>query len=622
MSESKSMKPENNNKKKVSFSRLLFGNLFGNRSKLSLLEEEQVQTPWRTVLSTFKSNKVSMTGLIVFLLIFATVLIGPLIKPIDLGFSDTLQDDIGPGLDMMKVPKELDGKIADISVGSTFSVGTSTDGKVYTWGRTKISNTLDIKNLAIDPKTKQKVDMGKVVKVAAGFDHALALNDQGQVFAWGSDRQKQVGIPKELTRVKNIKDIYAGYQCSAALTEDGRIYFFGNNRNTDYDLFHEYQGQLQKMAFTADGAVGLTFDGEVVYLGTEVNSYSKIPENMGKVIDLTSTSSNFAALNEDGKVIIWGNVSSATKENIVPEINSKIVSIKGGRYHYTALTEDNKVFSWGANYYNQSKVPAKVNSEKIDRIYAGYYQNYAVNQQGKVFTWGLKGYLLGTDDLGRDIFTRLLNGGRMSMTVGAVAVIIATIIGVIVGSLSGYFGGKLDIILQRLSEIVDSLPFLPFAMILSALIGNNMSTNQKTVLIMVILGLLSWTGLQRLIRAQVLSVREQEYVIAAKALGIKESGIIFKHILPNVISVIIVSATISFATSMLTEASLSYLGFGVQPPQPTWGNMLFGANNSQVIQNYWWRWVFASALLGVCVICINLIGDGLRDAIDPKSQER
>lgn len=586
------------------------------------MNEEQVQTPWWTVINNFRSNKVSMTSLIIFLLIFVIVLVGPIIKPIDLGFSDTLQDDVSPGFDMMKIPKELEGKIADISVGSTFSVATSTDGKVYTWGRTKISGTIDIKNLAIDPKTKQKVNMGKIVKVAAGFDHALALNDQGQVFAWGSDRQKQVGIPKELTRVKNIKDIYAGYQCSIALTENGRIYFFGNNRNTDYDLFHEYQGQLQKVALTADGVVGLTFDGEVVYLGTEQNSYSRIPANMGKVIDITSTSSNFAAINEDGKISIWGNISSTTKENIVPEINSKIVSIKGGRYHYTVLTKDNRVYSWGANYYNQAKVPAKLNSEEIDKIYVGYYQNYAINKQGKVFTWGLKGYLFGTDDLGRDIFTRLLNGGRMSMTVGAVAVIISTVIGVVVGSLSGYFGGQLDNMLQRLSEIVDSLPFLPFAMILSALIGNSITTNQKTVLIMVILGLLSWTNLQRLIRAQVLSVREQEYVIAAKALGIKKTEIIFRHILPNVISVIIVSATISFATSMLTEAALSYLGFGVQPPQPTWGNMLFGANNSQVIQNYWWRWVFASALLGICVICINLIGDGLRDAIDPKSQER
>ena len=170
--------------------------------------------------------------------------------------------------------------------------------------------------------------------------------------------------------------------------------------------------------------------------------------------------------------------------------------------------------------------------------------------------------------------------------------------------------------------MVVSLPFLPFAMILSALIGHSMDADQKIWLIMVVLGLLSWPSLSRLVRAQVLSVREQEYVTAARAVGVKTKTIVLRHILPNVISVILVSATLDFATSMLTEATLSFLGFGVPAPQPTWGNMLFGANNSITIQNYWWRWVFASIILGVCVICINLIGDGLRDAIDPKSSER
>src|SRR5690606_26173071 len=128
---------------------------------------------------------------------------------------------------------------------------------------------------------------------------------------------------------------------------------------------------------------------------------------------------------------------------------------------------------------------------------------------------------------------------------------------------------------QRITEMVVSLPFLPFVMILSALIGNNMDSNQKVWLIMVILGLLSWPSLSRLVRAQVLSVREQEYVIAARAVGVKRKNIVFRHILPNVISVILVSATLDFATCMLTEATLSFLGFGVPAPQPTWGNMLY-----------------------------------------------
>lgn len=603
-----------NDQKKKSFLSLLFGNLFGgNKSSLSIMEEEQVQSPLKTIIKTFRANKVAMTGLIIFLSIFATVMIGPLIMPIDLSFSEISQQNIAPGFDMMDIPEELDGKIADIAVGPTFSVGVSTDGKVYIWGKTRVSSTIDVRKM---PK-----DMGKIVKVAAGFDHVVALNDKGEVFAWGNDRQKQASVPMEVVQLKNIKDVYAGYQSSMVLTEDGRSFYFGNQMNNDYNAFHPYQGRLQKLAVTSDAVAGLTFDGEAVYLGTQQNPYSNIPKDTGKLVDMSATASTLAAVNEDGKVFVWGNVS-AKGENKVPETTSKIVALQGGRYHYSALTEDGTPVAWGADFYKQATVPSKAAGAKISKIYTGYYQNYAIGQDGKSITWGLKGYLFGSDELGRDIFARLLNGGRMSMTIGAVAVIISTIIGVVVGCLSGFFGGKVDMVLQRIAEVVGSLPFLPFVMILSALIGNSMSSRQKTYLIMVILGLLSWTGLQRLVRAQVLSVREQEYVIAARSVGIKKSHIVFKHILPNVISIIIVSATLSFATSMLTEASLSYLGFGVQAPQPTWGNMLFGANNSIVIQNYWWRWVYASIILGVCVICINLIGDGLRDAIDPRSQER
>ncbi|TJX14334.1 ABC transporter permease subunit [Tissierella creatinini] len=601
--------------KKRSFLSLLFGNLFGGNNKLSILEEEKVQSPFRTVIKTFRSNKIAMTALIIFLLIFLTVLIGPVIKPIDLSFSETSQQNIAPGYDMMAIPKSLNGKLKDIAIGPTFSAGISEDGFLYIWGKTRISDTVDIRNLKLPANT------GKIVDIAAGYDHLIMLNDEGKIFGSGSNRQQQITPSYEVEMLTNIKEIEAGYQSSLVLTEDGRSFYFGNTMNSDYNQFHPYQGNLKKVLTTSDAVVGLTNDGQAVYLGTQRNAYSNIPENMGNVIDIATTAATVAAVNDQGQVFIWGNKSTKGEGN-PPRTESKIVSIQGGRYHYTAQLENGDIISWGANYYNQADVPKAVKESNIESFYTDFYQNYAVTHTGEVLTWGLKGYLFGTDDLGRDIFTRLLNGGRMSITIGAVAVIIATFIGIIIGGISGYFGGKIDMVLQRVTEMVNSLPFLPFAMILSALIGNNMTSSQRTYLIMIILGLLSWPSLSRLVRAQVLSIREQEYVVAAKSLGIKQMGIVFKHILPNVISVIIVSATLSFASSMLTEATLSYLGFGVQAPQPTWGNMLYGANNSIVIQNFWWRWVYASILLGICVICINLVGDGLRDAIDPKSQER
>lgn len=599
------MNKKDKNKKEIDKDLLDSGNVDS-----STFKEDDVQSPFKTVINTYRSSKVSMIALVTFIIIALIMIIGPMFKPVDLSFSETSQQNVAPGRDMMKFPKELDGNVRDIGVGPTFSFGISNNGDTYVWGKTRITNVIDIKNM---PK-----DMGKVEKIAVGRDHVLALNEEGKLFAWGSDRQNQAMIPVDVGMMRNIKYIEAGFQNSMVLTEDGDLYYFGNSTNNDYNEFHEYQGQLDQVAATNDAVMGLTKSGEVVYLGSQQNSYSNIPGDMGKVVEIATTASSMAAVNEDGQIFVWGNANRG--ERVIPEMDGKVVSLEAGRFHYVALTDTGNVYAWGDNTYNQSTVPSSV--KDIDNIYIGSYQNYAVDKSGKIQTWGLDGYLLGSDELGRDIFVRLLNGGRMSMTIGAVAVIISTIIGIIVGGVSGYFGGHIDNILQRLSEMVSSLPFLPFAMILSALIGNSMPPKSRVYLIMVILGLLSWTGLQRLVRAQVLSVREQEYVIAARSVGVKETNIVFKHILPNVVSTIIVSATLSFASSMLTESTLSFLGFGVQAPIPTWGNMLNGASSSIVIQNYWWRWVFASLILSVCVICINLIGDGLRDAIDPKSQER
>ncbi len=173
---------------------------------------------------------------------------------------------------------------------------------------------------------------------------------------------------------------------------------------------------------------------------------------------------------------------------------------------------------------------------------------------------------------------------------------------------------------MRVSEIFGAIPFLPFAMILSAaLIHTTLSETQKIFILMLILGVLSWSGLAQLIRAQILAEREKEFVTAAKAIGIRERRIAFNHILPNVLSTVFVKISLSFATSMLTESSLSYLGFGVTNQRPTCVNMLTGANNSTIIKNYWWQWFFPALLFAVCVISINIIGDNLRDIMDPKS---
>lgn len=589
--------------------------LFGKRdAEVDIMQEEALQSPMRTIVKNFMENKLAMGGLIIFIITFLIVLIGPLFNPIDLSDKEETQTNVAPGMKMLDVPKELQGNVKEISTGSTFSVGVDNDGNVYIWGYTRITNKIDLAEMM-----PSKDELGNVVSVSAGYDHVMALNDEGEIICWGSDRMGQCQIPMDVSGQKNFKQIAAGYQISYALTESGEIIGWGNENLNDVRLTRRNgNSNIAKISVANTTLMALTKDGKVQHMGSQTSDISKVPEDLGKVVDIATTSDACVAVLEDGSLRIWGKANKGERE--IPEMDGSVVSIYGGRTHLTALTDTGNVYSWGNNNKGQINISSKATN--VTAIYGGSYQNYAVTESGDIVTWGLKGYLLGTDELGRDVFTRILNGGRMTMTIGAISVIISTIIGIIIGGISGFFGGWIDIVLQRLTEIVSSLPFLPMAMILTSIVGNSLSEDARIALIMVVLGVLSWPSLARLVRAQVLAEREQEFVTAANAMGVKRLSIVFRHIIPNVVSVIIVSATLDFASCMLTESTLSFLGFGVKLPRPTWGNMLNGCVNSVVIQNYWWRWVFPAIMLSICVICINLVGDGLRDAIDPKSNER
>ena len=599
----------------------IFKRLFGNRNEVTdILAEEQIQSPSRMMLDNFLHNKLGMTGLIGFLTILLIVTIIPMFIPINLGESDNTQTNVSPGLDMMKIPKELDGNVADLSNGATFGVGVDKQGKVYTWGHTKITKVI---NIAYVPAEVQRA---KITMVSAGYDHVAAVDKDNNVYVWGNTRLGQNNIPSELvpSRTKGTKEIVqleTGFQITGVVTADGEAYLWGNENMSDLSVRSDYQGHIRKMAISSSYYCLLLDDGSVVYGGLKANAFSNVPSSLSSdVVDIAASTDTMCGLKKDGTLIFWGN--GVHGENRPPEISSKPVEVYGGRWHYTALLENGDVVSWGNNSHGETSVPQAVNDAQIDTIYSGYFQNYAITKEGKVLSWGLKGYLLGTDNLGRDILTRLVHGGKTTMTVGFIAEIIALFIGIIAGGLAGYFGGKVDLIVMRIAEVIGSLPFLPFALLLSAIIGSRIDVQLRMYLIMVVLGLLSWPSVCRLVRAQILAEREKEFVLAAKAMGVKEGSIIFRHILPNVMSILLVEATLNFATCMLTESSLSYLGFGISPPTPTWGNMLNGANNSIVIQQYWWQWVFVSIIFGICTICINLIGDSIRDAVDPKSLGR
>jgi peptide/nickel transport system permease protein len=222
-------------------------------------------------------------------------------------------------------------------------------------------------------------------------------------------------------------------------------------------------------------------------------------------------------------------------------------------------------------------------------------------------------HLLGTDQTGRDVLSRLVYASRISITVGIGAVAIYVVIGTFLGAVAGYFGGWIDMLIMRITDVFMSFPYLMVILVLVSIMGPSLSN------IILVLGVLGWPPIARLVRGSVLSIKQQDYIRAGVALGLKPFRIVFQHILPNALAPILVNATFGVAFAIITEASLSFLGMGVQPPTASWGNMLTEAQSLTVLAYQPWLWVPPGLLIILAVISINFMGDGLRDAMDPKS---
>jgi peptide/nickel transport system permease protein len=257
-------------------------------------------------------------------------------------------------------------------------------------------------------------------------------------------------------------------------------------------------------------------------------------------------------------------------------------------------------------------------------IYSESYANY--NDTNLRLNPPSTEHPFGTDSIGRDILARTMYGGQISLMIGITAVTIETIVGVLIGALAGYYGGFVDNLLMRITEAMLNIPEIFLLIVMAKFFGGRLPSVEllgrefsgSVIVIVMIIGLTSWMYLARIVRAEFLSIKENEYILAARATGTSNAGIIFRHILPNSIAPIIVSATLGVANAILAEAYISFLGLGVQPPTATWGNMLDGAN--KYLESAPWLWFFPGFLILLTVLSINFLGDGLRDAIDPHSR--
>jgi len=607
----------------------MFGSLFV-RKKIDVLAEEALNSPSKMITKRFFKNKLAVVGIFGFVIIFIFSFGLSLFLPSNFYYTNTLLRNLPPNLSYLSVPDQLirDG-VKSIEPGSAYTVGLSNQGDLYFWGS-------DNRGISQFPANIKNVD---IEILSAGSQHIAAIGENGETFLWGYNHQGQSEIPSRLTSTfaaDPIVRLYAGLDRTFAITEDNFIYVWGTGTNpliggsmiaSPYSfMLGGVRQKPIKLVSNGSNAIVLLENNMIRLFGEENQVLLNIPEELTsgvkEVVDIAITQYNAFAVTSDGQVYAWGDTSFGLIGDSIPiQGRTNVKAIQSGFEHILVLLNDGKVIAWGDNQQNQTNVPSSASNTV--QIFAGGYYNYALQEDGSVVAWGLRGFLFGSDEQGRDFFTQVVHGGQITLTVGAVAVIISLIIGITVGLVSGFFGGWIDNMLMRFTEIVSSFPFLPFAITLSSLlIGQEISEINRMLMIMVILGILSWTGLARLIRGLILSERERDYVLASRALGIKNKNIIVRHILPSVMAIVIVNATLGYAGSLLTEAGLSFLGFGVQKPNPSWGNILTAAQKIEVIQLYWWRWVIPGILIIWAALSVNLIGDAMRDAIDPRNAER
>ncbi len=282
---------------------------------------------------------------------------------------------------------------------------------------------------------------------------------------------------------------------------------------------------------------------------------------------------------------------------------------------------------WGETEVDRTQV---INYIEVEHEYIDEYgEKQTVIQQLEIMTDNLKAspskdHLLGTDEKGMDIFTRLMYGGRISLTIGFIVVILETILGVILGGIAGYFGGKVDQLIMRIVDVFNCIPMLPILLIASAVLDSLkefFDPSNRIYFLMVIITIFGWSGCARMVRGQILSLREQEYIVATDVMGLPTWRKIFKHLIPNVMPQLIVNMTLGLGSIILYESTLSYLGLGVQIPYAAWGTMISSSKDPVILSYYMNMWLPAGILIVLAVLGFNFVGDGLRDAMDPKSKK-
>lgn len=479
---------------------------------------------------------------------------------------------------------------------------------------------------------------GEELPALAKADMILAINKGVNSFSSGGENYTIIKETESLYRIVQLKEV------ASVITVKGISSFNQTGETELTDALKDACSQAianKQQSFNMDG---------VSYVITQEGRVSKI--SVAKEIS-SATTSIFNMYNKDTKL------SAAFKLEAQRAVASKASSFQADNVEYTLKTDSN---SETTTFYLNEQEYADLSAYSIKPISSEIFLTLGfkkavedaikkdetkfeyVNESGETEQYTLQRnneqytvkremstqvnntyespsfqHWLGTDGNGMDVLTRLMYGGRISLLIGFVVVILEVILGIIIGGIAGYFGGWIDSMFMRIVDIFNCIPAMPLYIILGAIMDFlKINPSIRIYFLCIVLGILSWPQVARMVRGQILSLREQEFMIATEATGIRISKKIFKHLIPNVIPQIVVLATMGLGNVILMEATLSFFGLGVKYPYASWGNIINAVNDIYVMTNYWFIWIPAGFLILITVLGFNFIGDGLRDAFDPK----
>lgn len=554
----------------------------------------KVLSPTQLVIKRFFRNRLAIVGLVVLIIMFSFSFIGPL-------FSKYGQSQVFKGNEIRNIDYAtavvnsqyrvvvMDGKEFSDSALSAMTLAISTQETIFEAGDVVYALYNEGENL-------YHIGSSKPVCTAFVLGKNVTLTDE-EGYSFSTDSQFTLAF-NEARMVSEELFSYNGNDYAIS----------GSGKNLTIS-------QLESVAMASI----LTVDAFLVDDKAYVSSYDfrfnfqKAYSNGESVFTVNNTEYTIDTSDEDVIIKLDGK-DFATASDIIIESKQSDVVLKTEFKEAAreAITAGETKFSCTLDGKEQ-----EFNYSVINGIY--YIKSYSSTQVILTLTDPSKEHPLGLDANGMDVLTRLMYGGRISLMVGFIVVFIEIILGVIIGGISGYFGGHIDNVIMRVVDLVNSIPFWPMMLIIGAVMDAlQMNSTVRISVMMMVLGALSWTGIARVVRGQILTLREQEFMIATEATGIRVSRRIFKHLVPNVMPLLIVQATMGLGDVILTEATLGYIGLGVKYPLASWGSVINQANDIQIMSNCWYIWIPAGLLILLSVLGFNFIGDGLRDAFDPK----